>query len=318
MKAVADTADADPPPPHDVYAPCALGGALDERDRGGAAGTDRLRRRRTTSSPPRASPSSCVERGILYAPDYLVNAGGVIQVADERAGLRRSTGPRPRPRGIFDDRPADLRGRGRRGRVPRRRRRPAGRAADGRRSAGSATDPAAALTEEPSRRRPPLGRSTERRPAHATRGRDVCPRRSVYRKVVRDMSLSRGRHAGLPARGLDSRTPCEGVEPMGRGRAKAKQTSVARELKYSSPNTDLTALQRELPVHRRRTPRPHGRPTTMTRTTSTPTAGRTTTRTTTGPPALVDRGVLNRRARDRHAVPQGRCGVVGAALRSQR
>ncbi|MCV2490263.1 DUF3073 domain-containing protein [Geodermatophilus sp. YIM 151500] len=33
---------------------------------------------------------------------------------------------------------------------------------------------------------------------------------------------------------------------MGRGRAKAKQTRVARELKYSSPNTDLSALQREL------------------------------------------------------------------------
>ncbi len=33
---------------------------------------------------------------------------------------------------------------------------------------------------------------------------------------------------------------------MGRGRAKAKQTRVARELKYSSPSTDLTALQREL------------------------------------------------------------------------
>lgn len=33
---------------------------------------------------------------------------------------------------------------------------------------------------------------------------------------------------------------------MGRGRAKAKQTRVARELKYSSPTTDLTALQREL------------------------------------------------------------------------
>ena len=33
---------------------------------------------------------------------------------------------------------------------------------------------------------------------------------------------------------------------MGRGRAKAKQTKVARELKYHSPNTDLDALQREL------------------------------------------------------------------------
>ncbi|HEV7898769.1 MAG TPA: DUF3073 domain-containing protein [Planosporangium sp.] len=33
---------------------------------------------------------------------------------------------------------------------------------------------------------------------------------------------------------------------MGRGRAKAKQTRVARELKYHSPDTDLAALQREL------------------------------------------------------------------------
>jgi hypothetical protein len=33
---------------------------------------------------------------------------------------------------------------------------------------------------------------------------------------------------------------------MGRGRAKAKQQKVARELKYSSQSTDLTALQREL------------------------------------------------------------------------
>lgn len=33
---------------------------------------------------------------------------------------------------------------------------------------------------------------------------------------------------------------------MGRGRAKAKQTKVARELKYSSPGLDADALQREL------------------------------------------------------------------------
>jgi hypothetical protein len=33
---------------------------------------------------------------------------------------------------------------------------------------------------------------------------------------------------------------------MGRGRAKAKQTKVARELKYGSVNTDLGALQAEL------------------------------------------------------------------------
>ena len=33
---------------------------------------------------------------------------------------------------------------------------------------------------------------------------------------------------------------------MGRGRQKAKQTKVARQLKYFSPATDYNALQREL------------------------------------------------------------------------
>ncbi|TCW22065.1 DUF3073 domain-containing protein [Dietzia cinnamea] len=33
---------------------------------------------------------------------------------------------------------------------------------------------------------------------------------------------------------------------MGRGRAKAKQTKVARELKYNTPQTDLERLQQEL------------------------------------------------------------------------
>ena len=38
----------------------------------------------------------------------------------------------------------------------------------------------------------------------------------------------------------------EGVEPMGRGRQKAKATKVARKLKYFSPQTDYAALEREL------------------------------------------------------------------------
>mgnify|MGYP003346596883 FL=1 len=33
---------------------------------------------------------------------------------------------------------------------------------------------------------------------------------------------------------------------MGRGRAKAKQTKVARELKYGGPQTDFARLQAEL------------------------------------------------------------------------
>jgi hypothetical protein len=36
---------------------------------------------------------------------------------------------------------------------------------------------------------------------------------------------------------------------MGRGRAKAKQQKVARDLKYNTHSTDLAALQRELTEH---------------------------------------------------------------------
>jgi valine dehydrogenase (NAD+) len=72
--------------PLDVYAPCALGGAVDDDTAmrlqakiicGGAnnqlahPGVEKL----------------LADRGILYAPDYLVNSGGVIQVADELAGF---------------------------------------------------------------------------------------------------------------------------------------------------------------------------------------------------------------------------------------
>ena len=42
------------------------------------------------------------------------------------------------------------------------------------------------------------------------------------------------------------RDTLEGVEPMGRGRQKAKATKVARKLKYFSPETDYKALEREL------------------------------------------------------------------------
>ncbi len=41
---------------------------------------------------------------------------------------------------------------------------------------------------------------------------------------------------------------------MGRGRQKAKQTKVARELKYYSPHTDYRALERELTSHEKDDP----------------------------------------------------------------
>jgi hypothetical protein len=49
-----------------------------------------------------------------------------------------------------------------------------------------------------------------------------------------------------PAAGACPGSTYEGVDAMGRGRQKAKQTKVARQLKYFSPDTDYDALQREL------------------------------------------------------------------------
>ena len=43
-----------------------------------------------------------------------------------------------------------------------------------------------------------------------------------------------------------ARPECVRGSRVGRGRQKAKHTKVARELKYFSPNTDLSQLQKEL------------------------------------------------------------------------
>jgi valine dehydrogenase (NAD+) len=84
----------------DVYAPCALGGGLNDdtvpvlraKIVAGAAnnqlahpGVEKL----------------LAERGILYAPDYVVNSGGVIQVADEIQGFNFDRAKR-RAAHIFD------------------------------------------------------------------------------------------------------------------------------------------------------------------------------------------------------------------------
>ncbi|MFI6336325.1 Leu/Phe/Val dehydrogenase [Streptomyces sp. NPDC050535] len=70
----------------DIYAPCALGGALGDdtvpvltaRIVCGAANNQ-------LAHP--GVEKDLADRGILYAPDYVVNAGGVIQVADELHGF---------------------------------------------------------------------------------------------------------------------------------------------------------------------------------------------------------------------------------------
>jgi valine dehydrogenase (NAD+) len=86
--------------PLDVYAPCALGGAISDEIVGvlqaqvvcGAANNQ-------LAHP--GIEKQLEERGILYAPDYVVNSGGLIQVADEIEGYSE---PRARAKatGIFD------------------------------------------------------------------------------------------------------------------------------------------------------------------------------------------------------------------------
>ncbi len=71
----------------DVYAPCAMGGALDD------ATVAALRAKVICGGANNQLAHPGIEkmlddRGILYAPDYLVNAGGIIQVADELEGFQ--------------------------------------------------------------------------------------------------------------------------------------------------------------------------------------------------------------------------------------
>ncbi|MFF1904238.1 Glu/Leu/Phe/Val dehydrogenase dimerization domain-containing protein [Kitasatospora sp. NPDC058218] len=73
----------------DVYAPCALGGALTDATVGtlGEFGTSVVCGAANNQLAHPGVEKDLADRGILYAPDYLVNSGGVIQVADEIEGF---------------------------------------------------------------------------------------------------------------------------------------------------------------------------------------------------------------------------------------
>jgi valine dehydrogenase (NAD+) len=85
VKAVPDTATL-VHTPHDVYAPCALGGALDPKTVAALPAAIVCGGANNQLATPEVA-EQLRGRGILYAPDYLVNAGGVIQVEDERHGM---------------------------------------------------------------------------------------------------------------------------------------------------------------------------------------------------------------------------------------
>lgn len=84
----------------DIFAPCALGGALDD------ATVSSLRARVVCGGANNQLAHAGIEkaladRGVLYAPDFVVNAGGLIQVADEIHGYSADRA-RARAAKIFD------------------------------------------------------------------------------------------------------------------------------------------------------------------------------------------------------------------------
>ncbi|HET6634546.1 MAG TPA: Glu/Leu/Phe/Val dehydrogenase dimerization domain-containing protein [Streptomyces sp.] len=70
----------------DVYAPCALGGALNDETVPALTATVVCGAANNQLAHPGVE-KDLADRGVLYAPDYVVNAGGVIQVADELHGF---------------------------------------------------------------------------------------------------------------------------------------------------------------------------------------------------------------------------------------
>lgn len=70
----------------DIYAPCALGGALNDASVPALTAKVVCGAANNQLAHPGVE-KDLADRGILYAPDYVVNAGGVIQVADELHGF---------------------------------------------------------------------------------------------------------------------------------------------------------------------------------------------------------------------------------------
>lgn len=70
----------------DIYAPCALGGALNDETVPVLTAKVVCGAANNQLAHPGVE-KDLADRSVLYAPDYVVNAGGVIQVADELNGF---------------------------------------------------------------------------------------------------------------------------------------------------------------------------------------------------------------------------------------
>ncbi|WP_435070006.1 Glu/Leu/Phe/Val family dehydrogenase [Amycolatopsis thermoflava] len=86
--------------PLDVFAPCALGGALNDTTVP-QLGAEIVCGAANNQLAHPGIEKSLEDRGVLYAPDYLVNAGGVIQVSDELHGFDFERAKR-KAAGIFE------------------------------------------------------------------------------------------------------------------------------------------------------------------------------------------------------------------------
>ena len=84
----------------DVYAPCAMGGALTDEVVEALSARIVCGAANNQLAHPGVE-KALEERGILYAPDYCVNAGGLIQVADELEGFDFDRA-KQRASGIFE------------------------------------------------------------------------------------------------------------------------------------------------------------------------------------------------------------------------
>lgn len=84
----------------DIYSPNALGAALDDATVAALQASVVCGGANNQLAHPGVA-DALARRGILYAPDYLVNAGGVIQVADELHGFDMDRA-RAKAEGIFD------------------------------------------------------------------------------------------------------------------------------------------------------------------------------------------------------------------------
>jgi valine dehydrogenase (NAD+) len=84
----------------DVFAPCALGGVLDAQTIAALRAHAVVGAANNQLATPGAA-AQLAAAGVLYAPDYVVNAGGVINLADEVAGYDAERA-RARIEGIFD------------------------------------------------------------------------------------------------------------------------------------------------------------------------------------------------------------------------